>query len=791
MDTDTQPKQIIKMSVRNLVEFILRSGDIDNRKGKSAEREAMQEGSRIHRKIQRRMGADYYAEVPLKTEIETENYILRLEGRADGIIRPADKKKLVTIDEIKGVYRDVQEMEEAVPVHLAQAKCYACIYAAQQELEEIRVQMTYCNIDTEEIRYFHSDYKLQELKEWFNALIGEWKKWADFQYEWGIRCRTSCQALAFPFPYRKGQKKLITDVYRTLIRKKMLFLQAPTGVGKTISTVFPAVKAVGEGYGNKIFYLTAKTITRTVAKDTFSILKEQGLQAKVLELTAKEKMCVCDEADCNPISCPRAKGHFDRINDAVYDLLNSDRELDRETILQQAERFQVCPFELSLDTALWSDVIICDYNYVFDPNIYLKRFFAEEIKGEYYFLVDEAHNLVERGREMYSACLVKEDFLYQKKLLRKYNMKLVSLLEKCNRQMLEWKRECERYTVYENIGAFIFSLMRLAAELDLFFQKAGDFPERKEISEFYLKLRHFMNMYEILDENYVIYTDFDGEGNFRLHLYCVDPAKNLQERLDCGLATVYFSATLLPVQYYKQLLSTRTDNYAVYAESVFSPNQRLLAVGTDVSSLYTRRTEAEYQRMASYIKKTASAQQGNYLVFFPSYQLMQDVFTCFLQQNLGKMDCIIQESNMTEQKREEFLEEFQKERKQSLVAFGVMGGIFSEGIDLREEQLIGVLIVGTGLPQICTEREILRRYYEKQNGMGFDYAYLYPGMNKVLQAAGRVIRTVNDRGIILLMDQRFRRREYQELFPREWSGHHVCTLDTVEELLVDFWKNRI
>ena len=791
MDTDTQPKQIIKMSVRNLVEFILRSGDIDNRKGKAAEREAMQEGSRIHRKIQRRMGTDYYAEVPLKTEIETENYILRLEGRADGIIRPVDKKKLVTVDEIKGVYRDVQEMEEAVPVHLAQAKCYACIYAAQQELEEIRVQMTYCNIDTEEIRYFHSDYKLQELKEWFHALIGEWKKWADFQYEWGIRCRTSCQALAFPFPYRKGQKKLITDVYRTLIRKKMLFLQAPTGVGKTISTVFPAVKAVGEGYGNKIFYLTAKTITRTVAKDTFSILKEQGLQAKVLELTAKEKMCVCDEADCNPISCPRAKGHFDRINDAVYDLLNSDRELDRETILQQAERFQVCPFELSLDTALWSDVIICDYNYVFDPNIYLKRFFAEEIKGEYYFLVDEAHNLVERGREMYSACLVKEDFLHQKKLLRKYNMKLVSLLEKCNRQMLEWKRECERYTVYENIGAFIFSLMRLAAELDLFFQKAGDFPERKEISEFYLKLRHFMNMYEILDENYVIYTDFDVEGNFRLHLYCVDPAKNLQERLDRGLATVYFSATLLPVQYYKQLLSTRTDNYAVYAESVFSPNQRLLAVGTDVSSLYTRRTEAEYQRMASYIKKTASAQQGNYLVFFPSYQLMQDVFTCFLQQNLGKMDCIIQESNMTEQKREKFLEEFQKERKQSLVAFGVMGGIFSEGIDLREEQLIGVLIVGTGLPQICTEREILRRYYEKQNGMGFDYAYLYPGMNKVLQAAGRVIRTENDRGIILLMDQRFRRREYQELFPREWSGHHVCTLDTVEDLLVDFWKNRI
>lgn len=817
-----EEKQIIKTSVRNLVEFILRSGDIDNRRGKAAEREAMQEGSRIHRKIQRRMGADYLAEVPLKLTIEKENYVICVEGRADGIIRPGwteddtiaiqgessdfsespqaetdsmlstvKKEQLVTIDEIKGIYRDVNTMEEPVSVHLAQAKCYAYIYGLQHDLPAVRVRMTYCNLDTEQIRYFYYEYSFQELKHWFEDLLLSWQKWADFQYEWRQIRQTSYQELEFPFTYREGQRKLVGDVYRTLMRRKILFLQAPTGVGKTISTVFPAVKAVGEGLGDKIFYLTAKTITRTVAKDTFSILKERGMQSKVLEITAKEKMCFCDEVDCNPESCPYAKGHYDRVNDAVFDLISKENELTRDAILKKAEEFTVCPFELCLDVSLWSDVIICDYNYVFDPNIYLKRFFAEGNKGDYFFLVDEAHNLVERGRKMYSALLIKEDLLHQKKLLKSYSQKLTRLLEACNKQMLEWKRECEHYTVYDNIGSFIFSLMRLGAEYDNFLQNHAEFPERKEISEFYLNLRHFMNMYEVLDENYVIYTDYDEDGKFCLQLYCVNPAANLQERLNRGLSTVYFSATLLPIQYYKQLLSSKDDNYAVYATSVFSEKQRLLAVGRDVSSLYTRRNTFEFRKIASYIYHAASGKQGNYLVFFPSYKLMQQVYEQFLAIDPGKMDCLVQESNMTEDARESFIEEFAKDRETSLVAFGVLGGIFSEGIDLKNEQLIGVLIVGTGLPQICTEREILKQYYQDRQGQGFAYAYLYPGMNKVLQAAGRVIRTAEDRGVILLLDERFLRKDYQELFPREWKEYRICSLDTVAEAVDDFWNGSL
>ena len=574
----------IKISVRNLVEFIFREGDIDNRHGQSVSPEAMLAGSRMHRRIQKRMGSDYHAEVPLKLVIGEENYDLVLEGRADGIqITSESESEIdyssnfnsmtieedmnVVIDEIKGVYLKLEQLAEPVRVHKAQAMCYAYIFALQHDIERIGIQMTYVNLDTEEIKYFHEDFTFAALEEWFDDLIRAYKKWSDFQYAWRILRQESIQKLQFPFPYRKGQKELAAGVYRTIKRKKNLFIQAPTGVGKTISTVFPAVKAVGENLGDRIFYLTAKTITGTVAREAFELLRKGGYQAKIIQITAKEKLCMCDEMECNPVHCPYAKGHYDRVNDAVFQLLLQEDVFSREVLLEQAGKYQVCPFEMSLDVASWVDDIICDYNYVFDPNVYLKRFFSEEEKGDYIFLVDEAHNLVERGREMYSAVLEIEEILTVKKLVRGKDRKLEAALEKCNRQMLEWKRECETYTIYESIGAFAFSLMRLMSLLDIFLQSRGEMPERKEVTEFYLNLRHFMNMFERVDENYVLYSDFDETDRFCLHLYCVNPSVNLQECLERGKSTIFFSATLLPVNYYKNLLSSKKDNYAVYADS--------------------------------------------------------------------------------------------------------------------------------------------------------------------------------------------------------------------------------
>lgn len=775
----------IRISVRNLVEFIFRSGDIDNRIGKGAQKEAMQEGSRMHRKIQGRMGMEYRAEVPLKLEVPQEQYVLALEGRADGIITNADG---VTVDEIKCMYTDVTRFEEPIFVHKAQAMCYAYIYALQNGLDQISVQLTYCDLDTEEICRFEEAFSFFWLERWFQDMMEAYRKWTDFQFAWRKIRQTSIQTLEFPFPYREGQYKLVGDVYRTIHRKKILFIQAPTGTGKTISTLFPAIRAVGENLGDKIFYLTAKTITRTVAKDTCDLLKAKGYRGKVIVLTAKEKMCPCEEMDCNPSNCLRAKGHYDRVNDAVYDLITTEEDFTRERMQAQAEKYQVCPFEMSLDASLYADIIICDYNYVFDPNVYLKRFFSEEEKGDYIFLVDEAHNLVERGREMYSAVLVKEEILTVKKLVRGKDRKLEAALEKCNRQMLEWKRECETYTIYESIGAFAFSLMRLMSLLDIFLQSRGEMPERKEVTEFYLNLRHFMNMFERVDENYVLYSDFDETDRFCLHLYCVNPSVNLQECLERGKSTIFFSATLLPVNYYKNLLSSKKDNYAVYADSAFREEQRLLFIGRDVSSLYTRRTLGEFHRIALYIQQVLRAKKGNYLIFFPSYRFMEDVYEQFLAVNEQEADCMMQSGNMNEADREEFIQEFSNPRGKSLAAFCVLGGIFSEGIDLKEDLLIGVLIVGTGLPQICNQREILKEYYQEENGQGFDYAYQYPGMNKVLQAAGRVIRTASDRGIIGLLDDRFLRSDYRQLFPREWSQYEVHTLDSLPGALEAFWK---
>lgn len=782
-------KQNIKISVRNLVEFILRSGDIDNRRSRAMQAEAMQEGSWIHRKIQRRMGASYHAEVPLKIEIPRKNYQFVIEGRADGII----KEEMITIDEIKGIYMDLSYLEEPVGVHLAQAKCYAYMYAQQESFApdvKMGVQMTYCNLDTEEIRRFVKQYTVRELENWFLGIVAEYEKWADFQYQWRCKRQASIQKLEFPFDYREGQKELAADVYRTIYRRKNLFIQAPTGTGKTMSTIYPSVRAVGEGLAEKIFYLTAKSITATVALDAFRILGGKGYQAKTVLITAKEKMCVCEEMDCNPQNCPYAEGHFDRVNDAVFELLQKEEIFTREIFLEQAHRHRVCPFELCLDTASWADNIICDYNYVFDPNVYLRRFFAEGTKEEYLFLVDEAHNLVERARSMYSAVLVKEDFLAVKKLVKPYSNKLAAELEKCNKILLSYKRECEDYRICENISNFAFALMRFGAAADTFLQKSTEFLGKKEFLDLYLKVRHFLNMYERLDEHYVIYTQFLENHSFMIKLFCVDPALNLQECLDKGRSTVFFSATLLPIQYYKKLLSTKEDNYAIYAKTAFSKEQSCLLIGDGVSSKYTRRNRMEFQNIAKYIQKIVSAKKGNYMVFFPSYRFLEQVYEEFFPMMGEQTDCIVQTTGMKEEEREEFLGEFEKERKHSLVGFCVMGGIFGEGIDLKEELLIGAIVVGTGLPQVGQEREILRQYFETHSGEGFDYAYRYPGMNKVLQAAGRVIRTKEDRGVIALLDERFLQWEYRRLFPREWEEYTVCSHESVSNVLENFWREQ-
>ena len=782
----------IKLSVRELVEFVMRSGDIDNRTTGKASKTAMAEGSKMHRKIQAMMGAGYRAEVPLRINLDYEKYSISLEGRADGIIT---EEEGITIDEIKTMYADVRRFKQPRAEHMAQAMCYAYIYSKENNLDKIAVQMTYCNLDTEEIRRFREVFTWEEIEEWFMELINKYLRWAEFIVNERELMLESIKNLQFPFEYRKGQRGIVVSVYKNLRDKKNLFIQAPTGVGKTMSTIFPAVRYVGDGTAEKIFYLTAKTITRTVAEEAYQVLRSKGLHFNTVTLTAKDKICPCEETICNPDKCQRAKGHFDRVNDAIYDVITCESNITREVVEKYAEKHNVCPFEFNLDISNFMDGIICDYNYVFDPQARLKRYFSDGIGGNYIFLVDEAHNMIDRGREMYSAELVKEDFLNCRRIVKEMSKSVTNAIDKCNKEMLELKRECigstERfsYTLIDDTEGLLLKLMRLIAAMDKFLDENRDFDGRDQVLDLYFKVRTYVDTYELVDSNYEIYTDFKDNDDFFVKLFCVNPAKNIRECMNLGIGTVFFSATLLPVNYYKELLCGDINEDAIYIDSPFDSSKRLLAIGNKVSTKYTRRNTEEYERIISVIRKIVSVNRGNYMVFFPSYKLLQDVYDIAVDAGADEeFDIICQTNSMSEEEREEFLNSFVEEREKTLLGFCVLGGIFSEGIDLKNERLIGSIVVGTGLPMVCSEKEILKNYYDRNEKNGFDYAYKYPGMNKVQQAAGRVIRTDEDYGVIALLDERFMRREYQILFPREWKDYKVIDDNNAKEVVSYFWK---
>lgn len=805
----------IRISVRSFVEFLLRSGDIDNRKSGGSE-DAMAEGARIHRMLQKRMGIEYQAEVWMTEKVPLPNYDIIIEGRADGVIDDT-KTGRVVIDEIKATYRELKKIGMPNREHLAQAKCYAYMYATQHNLEEIGVRMTYCNIDTEQIKYFHENFRFSALKKWFEELLTQYKKWADFEYHWKQKRQQSVGEISFPFAYRDGQKQLVGYIYQTISEHKKLYLEAPTGVGKTISAMYPAIKAMGEGKADRLFYLTAKTVTGAVARDTLDLLRKDGLAFKSVVITAKEKICPLDECSCNPVNCPFAKGHYDRINEAVFDMLTHEDVFDREAISKYALSHEVCPFEMGLDMSLFSDAVICDYNYLFDPCAYLRRFFAEGIKGSYLFLIDEAHNLVERGREMYSAVLVKEDFLKLKEMVKPYSAYLAGLVQKCNKELLVLKKECENYRIISSHAAFVAACNKLHGAINNYLDDHEECPIKEELLNFYFEISRFLDTYDRMDEHYVTYTGYDDSGCFFIKEFCVDPSKELEQCMAKGEAAILFSATFLPIQYYKSLLGGTKEDYEVYAKSTFPPNRQIQLIGHEVTSKYTRRGEEEYCNIARYIHSIVSAKEGNYMVFFPSHAFLESVYHAFtmLYEKEENMQLLVQEAYMKEEEREAFLDSFLNQENvefegkikmevlleeedelldestalaKTLIGFCVMGGIFGEGIDLKNDSLIGAIIVGTGLPQVCPEREILKDYFDAMGEDGFDFAYKYPGMNKVLQAAGRVIRTAEDAGVIALLDERFMQSGYRRMFPAEWQNITTVTIHDAGIRAADFWE---
>lgn len=769
----------IRISARNLIEFVLRSGDIDN--GFKSTNRAV-EGTLAHQKVQKTYGENYRAEVSLKYTYDYDKYSFEIEGRADGIYHLENE---AIIDEIKSTTRDLELIEiDFNPLHWAQAKVYGLIYCIQNNLKKIDIQVTYFHIETEEVKRFKEEFTIGELEEFVEDIVKRYIDWAELSFGWeDIRDR-SIKDLSFPFKeYRKGQRELAVSVYKTIKEKKNLFTKAPTGIGKTMSTLFPAIKAMAEGRVKRIFYLTAKTITREVPLKSMNLLLDNGLKAKAIVITAKDKICLNDEVKCNPRDCEFAKGHFDRVNDALIDIFLNENLIDRETIKEYALKHRVCPFEFSLDVSLWMDVIICDYNYVFDPQVYLRRFF-EELSYNYVFLVDEAHNLIDRSREMFSASLSREKFKEIKDVFKGKYSSIHKKIKKIEGLFNNLKKEhsiVERFRSKEEFTEFYFPLKSLLTSLEPWLIEEKDDEQYEKVIEVYFDTVKYLKVSELFDESYVMEIEIGEEGMI-LKQFCVNPSALLKEAMKRGAASIFFSATLTPIDYYKNLLGGRKKDYHMRLASPFPRENLKLLIRDNISTRYKDR-ENTYMDIVETIKTFVSQRQGNYFVFFPSYMYMRKVYEIIEYDGLN---ISIQEDNMSETMREEFLERFDKER--DLVAFGVLGGMFSEGIDLVGDKLLGAIVVSVGLPGISFERDIIKDYFNETTRKGFDYAYTYPGINKVLQAAGRVIRTEKDRGAILLIDDRFGTDKYKNLFPEEWAGsERVRNNGKLAEKLEEFW----
>ena len=786
---ETEPLALT-LPIRRLVEFLLRSGSIDSR---FTGFDRANEGARLHRKLQRaavKEYPDYEAEAALRQEFGCEGITYTLEGRADGLF--TDRDGMRTIDEIKTTTLPPEFITgEQSPEHWAQAQCYAAIYALQNDLPAMRVRLTYYQVDEELEFNFTHDYTAEALQDIVQGLLTQYAPWARRAAAWQRDRRASLQALTFPFAgYRPGQRAMIGAVYKTCCEGGQLLCQAPTGIGKTMSVLFPALKALEDG--GPVFYLTARGTTRAAAENAVAVLHDHdaSLKLRSVTLTAKDKICLQDRRECTPEACPYANGYFDRVKTALWDGLDTPA-LTADALRELARRHRVCPFELGLDLSLWCDVVIGDYNYLFDPVVHLARFF--ESRGDYLFLVDEAHNLPGRARDMHSASLCKSAFFDARKRLGKGKSSLKNALTKINNLFIEWRHRCEEaegrtFFARERADAFDRALQKLCEPLEIWLDEHRDPDETHEaLLQLFFDVRGWLRVADTFDEHFVLQVSAYG-SEVRVSMLCLDPHEFLQADFAKGRAAVLFSATLSPAGYYKDLCGV-PEARAVALRSPFPAENLGLWCARNISTRYKDRADS-VKKIAALLYEMVCARAGNYLAFFPSYSYLEQVREVFCTAH-PEVETLRQDTAMDEASRADFLAQFTAAPGRTLLGFAVLGGVFGEGVDLAGERLIGAAIVSPGLPQVGPRQEQLRAHFEETRGSGFDYAYRFPGMNKVLQAAGRVIRTPEDKGVVLLIDDRFLAPDTRRLMPPHWDG--LRAVGSAEELRAElewFWNNK-
>jgi DNA excision repair protein ERCC-2 len=764
------------------VDYSFRSGDLSF---DSFSRSNPREAILAHQKIQKSRPDEYTGEVPVSYQFELEKYLLEVNGRMDGIYRYPDR---LVIEEIKTTTKDLDAVIKSPnPGHWAQLKIYCYICTLLEDKDEIEGQLIYFQLESEEMRDIKTHFTKKELELFFNEFISRYIKRIETIDKWlAVRDR-SINELEFPFKeYRPGQREMAIEVYAAIKNEKEVLIQAATGIGKTMSTIFPAVKAMGEDLSSKTFFLTARTTGKEAAETAIGEMRKKGLRIKSLTLTAKDKICFEKESACSPEECEYARGYFDRVDEAVESFFKED-SFSRKEIENKARDFKVCPFEFSLELSLMADVIICDYNYAFDPRVYLRRFFLEDNR-DYILLIDEAHNLVERSREMFSAEISKQDFLDTRRLLKKRLPGLFKKMGKVNSRMLKYRKDCDEKGGFiaeeispEDIMPLLRSFLR-SSENWLVRNIATEF--REPLMELYFKVRTFIRILEEYDDNYRTIYEKQGKG-LRLKLFCIDPSTRLKSLLEKIRSAVFFSATMSPQHYFKNLFGCGEDSRTIDFPSPFPPENLHLAIFEGISTLYKHREKTK-EGAASLINPVVKSKKGNYLVFFPSYAYMNMILDVYDPGESG-FETIIQNPGMSECERDDFLDRFRMDNERTLVGFAVMGGVFGEGIDLEGERLSGAVIYGVGLPGISPERNIIRDFFDKKDNTGFEYAYLYPGINRVLQAAGRVIRSEKDRGVVILIDDRYKSYRYRSLLPKSWCPVITNKTEVVNKILKTFW----
>lgn len=770
------------ISVRNLVEFVLRNGDIDARFSDVGN---LTEGSAIHRILQQETDT-YEAEYHLSWSTEIEGFTLLIDGRTDGFAADKDCVKIMEYKSTSLAKEDIRE--GSYPVYWAQALCYAAMACKSMCFCRAEVTLLYVHKRDKSRTAYTRQITAKELDVFLDDLLQRYIPWLRLKIGGRKKLKATAAGIKFPFPsFRVGQREMAAAVYRGIRDGETLWCQAPTGLGKTLSVLFPAVKAMGEELTEKIFYLTAKTTAATAACQALEQLREHGLRIRSMHLTAKEKLCPLEERICTPEHCPFAKGHYNRVNDAMYSLLSGTDSISASEVSAISSAYMVCPYELQLDVSMFCDCIICDYNYLFDPVVALYRYFGTG-GGAYTFLVDEAHNLVQRSREMFTKTLCNQDFLALKKLL-KGEKKIVQAVEAINQAFLVMKRaqgDKRIRSETEHDEDFLDTVLKFCEVARHWMANYTGHSAYSSVLDLFLKAREFAVVDSLYGKGHVTLTEVKGSRVNRT-IQCLDPSFTLETVWKKGRASVLFSATLEPLPYYRDVLGGGRSGKVFRFSSPFNPNRLGLAVFAGVSTLYKDR-ENTIQTVADAIHGLISAQKGNYIVYFPSFAYLNLVHAEF-SLRYPNVRTICQKQRISDKERADFLTAFcTGSTENELVGFCVLGGVFAEGVDLPGSSLIGCAVVGVGLPQVNELQELLRDYYQTKNNAGFDYAYRFPGINKVLQAVGRVIRTETDVGTALLIDYRFAHSGYSELFPPHWSGRgFLMHVEDIEPFFRSFW----